>query len=73
LSINTLSLPNAYFLTMNPLKNKQIIFGIFSLFGLAYFSAISNLEFSSFFRGELVLIPLQTLAIIYVTYLRLQP
>jgi Zn-dependent protease with chaperone function len=57
---------------MNHLRKKQIIFSIFSLFGMAYFSSISNLDMSGFWRGELALIPLQILAIIYVTCLRWQ-
>jgi hypothetical protein len=40
------------------------------LFGLTYFSAISSLDISSFWRGEFALIPLQIMAVIYVTCLR---
>jgi uncharacterized membrane protein len=52
------------------LKNKKLILAVFLLFGLGYFSAISNLEVNNFWRGELALIPLQILALIYVSYLR---
>ena len=52
------------------LKNKKLILGIFLLCSMGYFGTISNLEVNSFLRGELVLIPLQALALIYVTFLR---
>jgi hypothetical protein len=52
-------------------KNKKFIFLMFLLLGCGYFSTMSNLEINSFAKSELVLIPLQLLAIIYLTYLRL--
>jgi hypothetical protein len=52
------------------LKNKKLTLAIFLVFGLVYFSAISDLELDNFWRGELALIPLQILALIYVSYLR---
>ncbi len=52
------------------LKKKKLTLAVFLVFGLAYFSAISNLEVNNFWRGELALIPLQILALIYVSYLR---
>jgi hypothetical protein len=55
---------------MKQFKNKHIILSLFTLFGFAYFSAISNLDISSFWRGEFTLIPLQIMAVIYITYLR---
>jgi hypothetical protein len=36
------------------------------LLGLAYFSGVSTLEINPFFRTEVVLIPLQALAVICV-------
>jgi hypothetical protein len=72
LLILTLLTDKVGFKYMNYLRKKQIIFSIFSLFALTYFSVISNLDVSSFWRGELALIPLQILAIVYVTYLRWQ-
>ncbi|WP_158333165.1 hypothetical protein [Calothrix sp. PCC 6303] len=57
---------------MKQLTNKRIILSLFALFGLAYFSGISNLDISSFWRGEFTLIPLQIMAVTYVTYLRWQ-
>jgi hypothetical protein len=52
------------------LKNKNLILSAFLLCSIGYFSAISNLELNSFFRGELILIPLQILALVYVTFVR---
>lgn len=57
-------------LEMVLLKNKKIILGFFVLCSMGYFGAISNLEVNSFLRGELILIPLQALAVIYVTFWR---
>lgn len=55
---------------MIALKNKKVITAIFLLSSLGYFTTISGLEIDSFWRGELILIPLQVLALIYVTYQR---
>lgn len=44
------------------LKHKNLTLTILALISLAYFSAISSLEISSLFRGELILIPLQVFA-----------
>ncbi|MBF2067644.1 MAG: hypothetical protein IGS39_24980 [Calothrix sp. C42_A2020_038] len=50
-------------------KNKKLILSLFLLGGMGYVSAISNLEVNNFWRGELALIPLQVLALIYVAFL----
>ncbi|TWH55061.1 hypothetical protein [Dulcicalothrix desertica] len=50
------------------LKNKKLILGIFVLCSMGYFGTVSNLELNSFLRGEFILIPLQALALIYVTF-----
>ncbi|BAZ11284.1 hypothetical protein NIES4071_31100 [Calothrix sp. NIES-4071] len=52
------------------LKNKKLILGICLLCSMGYFGAVSNAEVNSFLRGELILIPLQALALIYVTFFR---
>jgi hypothetical protein len=52
------------------LKNKKLILMVFVLCSMGYFSAISNLEVNNFVRGELVLIPLQALGLMYVIFLR---
>jgi hypothetical protein len=55
----------------NLFKNKKLIFLMFLLLGCGYFSIMSNLEMNYFAKSELILIPLQLLAIIYLTYVRL--
>ncbi|MBW4604565.1 MAG: hypothetical protein KME29_34650 [Calothrix sp. FI2-JRJ7] len=52
------------------LKNKKLILSIFVLCSMGYFGTVSNLEVNSFLRGEFILIPLQALALIYVTFWR---
>lgn len=52
------------------LKPKNITLVIFALTALIYFSNASNLEIHPFLKGEVILIPLQLLALIYVAYLR---
>ncbi|MCV3214164.1 hypothetical protein OGM63_11690 [Plectonema radiosum NIES-515] len=53
------------------LKNKKLILLIFLLFGFGYFSAMSNLEINDFLKSQVALMPLQAIALIYITYLRL--
>lgn len=60
---------------MNPtamltIKRKQLIWILFLLLGFGYFSAMSNLEIHNFWKSLIVLMPMQVVAIIYVTYLR---
>ncbi len=52
------------------LQNKKLILLIFLLFGFGYFSAMSNLEINSFLKSQVALMPLQAIALIYITYLR---
>ncbi|OKH49332.1 hypothetical protein NIES2101_20895 [Calothrix sp. HK-06] len=52
------------------LKNKKLILGILVLCSMGYFGTVSNLQVNSFLRGEFILIPLQALALIYVTFWR---
>ncbi|WP_029637229.1 MULTISPECIES: hypothetical protein [Nostocales] len=52
------------------LKNKKLILLIFLLFGFGYFSAMSNLEINSFLKSQVALMPLQAIALLYITYRR---
>ncbi|WP_292760503.1 MULTISPECIES: hypothetical protein [unclassified Nostoc] len=47
-----------------------MIWILFLLLGFGYFSAMSNLEIHNFWKSLIVLMPMQVVAIIYVTYLR---
>jgi hypothetical protein len=48
-------------------KNLSLII-LFAIFGLTYFSAISNLEINLILKNYLAIIPLQILALFYVGY-----
>jgi hypothetical protein len=50
------------------IRRRNFKLAMLALFGLAYFSAVSTLEINPFFRSEIVLIPLQALALIYVAF-----
>ncbi len=52
------------------LQNKKLILLIFLLFGFGYFSAMSNLEINDFWKSQVALMPLQAIALIYITYRR---
>jgi hypothetical protein len=54
---------------MLSIKRKQLILGICLLLSFGYFSTISSLEINAFLKGEIILIPLQAIAITYL-YLR---
>ena len=56
---------------MPKLKNQKLRLLILLLSGLGYFSAISNLQINDFWKSQIALIPLQLMALAYVTYLRL--
>jgi len=56
---------------MLKLKNKELRLLILLISGFSYFSAISNLEVNDFWKSQIALIPLQLMALAYVTYLRL--
>ena len=51
--------------------SKKLTFVMLALFGFGYFGTISILEFSYFWKSEIALIPIQLIAIVYITYLRL--
>lgn len=52
------------------LKPKQLKWAMFFLLGIGYFSVISHLETNYFLKSLIVTMPMQMVAIIYVTYLR---
>ena len=52
------------------LKSKQLYWAIFFLLGIGYFSVMSHLEINYFLKSLIVIMPMQMVAIIYVTYLR---
>ena len=52
------------------LKVRYIYLVILALTSCGYFSTISNLDINDFWQGEMVLIPLQLIAVIYLIYLR---
>ncbi len=49
-------------------RRRNFKLAMLALLGLAYFSAVSTLSINPFLRSEIVLIPLQALAMIYVAY-----
>jgi hypothetical protein len=49
-------------------RPRNLKLAMLALLGLAYFSAVSTLSINSFLRSEVVLIPLQALAMIYAAY-----
>ena len=53
------------------LKVRYIYLIIVFLTSCGYFTTISNLDINHFFQGEMVLIPVQLIAVIYLTYLRI--
>ncbi|MBW4613107.1 MAG: hypothetical protein KME21_07435 [Desmonostoc vinosum HA7617-LM4] len=52
------------------LKNKQLIWLILFLLGIAYFSAMSQIEINYFLKSFIAIMPMQLGAIIYITYRR---
>ena len=60
----------ALYFDMLILKPKQLNWGIFFLLGIGYFSVMSHLEINYFLKSLIVIMPMQVVAIIYVTYLR---
>ena len=55
---------------MLALKGKNLALIALALIAMAYFGTMSHLEIHPFFKGELIVIPLQALALIYVMYWR---
>lgn len=52
------------------LKPKQLNWAMFFLLGIGYLSFMSHLEINYFLKSLIVIMPMQVVAIIYVTYLR---
>lgn len=52
------------------IKSKYLILVIFVLLSYGYFSGISGLGINQFWKGELALIPIQVMALIYTSYSR---
>ncbi len=55
---------------MLALKRKNITLTILTVVGFAYFSSMSNLVINPFWKTEIILIPLQMVALTYMAYLR---
>ncbi|WP_334947844.1 hypothetical protein [Nostoc sp.] len=51
-------------------KQQQLTWVMFLLLGFGYFSVMSHLEINYFLKSLIVIMPMQVVAIIYVTYLR---
>lgn len=54
---------------MLTIKRKQLTGIIFMVMGFGYFNAMSNLEMHYILKSLIALMPIQGLALIYVTYL----
>ncbi|BAZ30684.1 hypothetical protein NIES4074_31460 [Cylindrospermum sp. NIES-4074] len=54
---------------MLTMKRKQLTWGILLLMGFGYFSAMSNLEMHYILKSLIAFMPIQGLALIYVTYI----
>lgn len=54
---------------MLTIKRKQLTWGILLLMGFGYFSAMSNLEIHYILKSMIAIMPIQGLALIYVTYI----
>jgi hypothetical protein len=52
------------------LKRQKLTLSIFMLIGVAYFSAMSNLEANYFLKCVIAMMPIQVGAIVYITHLR---
>lgn len=55
---------------MLTLKRKNITVTLLTVLGLAYFSTMSDIAVNPFWKSEMLLIPIQLVTLIYVTYLR---
>ncbi|AFY34656.1 hypothetical protein Cal7507_4280 [Calothrix sp. PCC 7507] len=52
------------------LKRQKLTLSILMLIGIAYFSAMSDLEINYFLKCVIAIIPIQVGAIFYMTHLR---
>jgi hypothetical protein len=55
---------------MLTLKRKNITLTLLTVLGLAYFCTMSHIAANPFWKSEMLLIPIQLVTVIYVTYLR---
>lgn len=55
---------------MLTLKRKNITLTLLTVLGLAYFCSMSHIAVNPFWKSEMLLIPIQLVTVIYVTYLR---
>ncbi|KAB8316349.1 hypothetical protein SD81_024395 [Tolypothrix campylonemoides VB511288] len=55
---------------MLTLKRKNITLTLLTVLGLAYFCTMSPIAVNPFWKSEMLLIPIQLVTLIYVTYLR---
>ncbi|BAY44053.1 hypothetical protein SAMD00079811_16470 [Scytonema sp. HK-05] len=55
---------------MLTLKRKNITLTLLTVLGLAYFCTMSHIAVNPFWKSEMLLIPIQLVTLIYVTYLR---
>jgi len=54
---------------MLALKPKHLLTtALFSVFGMAYFTAFSSLEVNAFLKSYAAIIPLQFMALLYICY-----
>lgn len=54
---------------MLAIKRKHLTWVVFMLFGVGYFSTMSNLDTNYFWKSLIIMMPIQIAAIIYMTYL----
>ena len=55
-------------MTMLKMKSRHLNLVIFTLLGYGYFSTISSLQINEFWKGQVVLLPIQAMALIYTSY-----
>jgi hypothetical protein len=55
---------------MLTLKRKNITLTLLTVLGLAYFCTMSHIAVNPFWKSEMLLIAIQLVTVIYVTYLR---
>jgi hypothetical protein len=55
---------------MLTIKRKQLLWCFLLILGCGYFSTMSNWEINSYLKSLIFLMPMQFVAIVYVTYLR---
>ena len=51
------------------IKRKYLTWAIFPLVGMGYFSALSILDINYFGKSLIAMMPIQVVAVIYITYI----